>query len=96
MSEDASIQLSDAATDALDAARYRWLRNIAHPADDIGLFVGTLEVSSGWGRSYTKHWTGKQLDKKITAAMKKRPAPAPSDSGPLASTGSTDSTLETS
>lgn len=54
--------------DALDAKRYRWLRETAHPdRDDIGLACMESAVSD-WGKTYWKHYSGKELDTAIDAA----------------------------
>lgn len=61
---------SDAGSlDRRDAERYRYLRDFAHPDDDIGLFVSTSERND-WGNRYTKHWTGEALDAAIDTALR--------------------------
>ena len=52
-----------------EAARYRYLRDTAHPDSDEGLFVASNEQND-WGNRYTKHYTGEELDIAIDDAMK--------------------------
>lgn len=57
----------------MDAKRYRWLRDKAHPdRDDTGLACVEADVSE-WGRHYNKHLSGEKLDAAIDNAMAKEP-----------------------
>jgi hypothetical protein len=51
-----------------DAARYRWLRDEAHPdAEKSGVACVELRFSD-WGKPYNKHFSGDALDAAIDAA----------------------------
>lgn len=58
---------------ALDAARYRWLRNEAHPdREDTGIAVSERDFND-WGNAFTRHYSGEKLDDAIDAALSKVP-----------------------
>jgi hypothetical protein len=53
---------------AEDAARYRWLRDEAHPDNDHSGIAVTEERSNSWGSFYSEHLSGPELDTAIDAA----------------------------
>ena len=50
-----------------DARRYRYLRDNANPDSDEG-FAVTTEAMNGWGKWYTVHISGADLDSAIDTA----------------------------
>ena len=54
-----------------DAARYRWLRDQAHPdSEDSGIAVSESDFND-WGNKFTRYYSGEELDAAIDAAMNK-------------------------
>ncbi len=53
-----------------DAARYRWLRDVAHPDSDTGVCAASWECSD-WGKHYFKHHHGARLDDVIDQQLAK-------------------------
>ena len=53
-----------------DAARYRWLRDQAHPdSEDSGIAVSESDFND-WGNKFTRYYSGEELDAAIDAARK--------------------------
>ena len=51
-----------------DAARYRWLRDQAHPdSEDSGIAVSESDFND-WGNKFTRYYSGEELDAAIDAA----------------------------
>ena len=51
-----------------DAARYRWLRDRAHPdSEDSGIAVSESDFND-WGNKFTRYYSGEELDAAIDAA----------------------------
>lgn len=51
-----------------DAARYRWLRDQAHPdSEDSGIAVSESDFND-WGKKFTRYYSGEELDAAIDAA----------------------------
>ena len=52
-----------------DAARYRWLRDQAHPdSEDSGIAVSESDFND-WGNKFTRYYSGEELDVAIDAAQ---------------------------
>lgn len=64
---------AESGSDAADAARYRWLRDEAHPdREDTGLCVAETDFNS-WGKPYNRYYSGQELDKAVDVAMSAAP-----------------------
>jgi len=58
-----------------DAARYRWLRDQAHPdSEDSGIAVSESDFND-WGNKFTRYYSGEELDAAIDAARKQGEKP---------------------
>ncbi|GEM_PF-2425258 len=63
-----ALYASPKGDEARDAARYRFLRDVAHPDSDDGIAV-TIQKQDSWGNWRDMHLYGAELDAGIDAAM---------------------------
>ena len=68
MRQEAKAASPNAGSEARDAARYRFLRDVAHPDSDDGIAV-TIQKQDSWGNWRDMHLHGAELDVQTDAAM---------------------------